>query len=566
MSYYINPVGIQSVIMSATELGSSTALTTDSLDAFSVNLNLEPQASTGNLTKRATGQITFPLVQGMAFVTGIYTGLQPTIQSSVFFRQVTAANMTRSGIFKYRITLEDSKTWLMYAIPANSADPNFQLASNTLLQGPTAWSGFIQIAKNPTTATEAIYDAAAGVFPTSGQVSGTVSGSQGTYSLSWTKGGPFANNTSLLMFALPHHLESFASATSALVTPLQLQTTTKGVATAIVADSWTLVESSLPTGMGFGPWSPTAGSITTLSSTAINAIQNVAASEISQNMSAQSDLNSMYYSGKALSKFASIIYTVNDLLDNPALAVAGLDHLKSAFDLFTSNQQQFPLIYDTAWKGVVSSASYVTGDSGQDFGNSYYNDHHFHYGYFIHAAAVIGALDSSWLATNKDWVNALVRDVSTPVTNDPYFPFSRSFDWYHGHSWAKGLFESADSKDEESTSEDAMFAYGLKMWGKVTGDPSMEARGNLMLSILSRSLQNYFLLDSNNTNQPSNFIANKVTGIVSIVQSCSGCVADVRASFLTTRLTTLPILVPTSSIFKGLLLLAGLSAPHHKLT
>ena len=89
------------------------------------------------------------------------------------------------------------------------------------------------------------------------------------------------------------------------------------------------------------------------------------------------------------------------------------------------------------------------------------------------------------------------------------------FDWYHGHSFAKGLFESADSKDEESSSEDTFFAYALKMWGKVTRDQSMEARGNLMLAILARTLDNYFLLKSNNRNQPPNFIGNKATGIVS---------------------------------------------------
>lgn len=109
----------------------------------------------------------------------------------------------------------------------------------------------------------------------------------------------------------------------------------------------------------------------------------------------------------------------------------------------------------------------------------------------------------------------LVRDVANPSTQDNYFPFSRNFDWYHGHSFAKGLFESGDSKDEESSSEDVMFAYGMKMWGRVVGDAAMEARGSLILSILARSLQNYFLMQSDNVNQPANFIGNKVTGIVS---------------------------------------------------
>ncbi len=111
-------------------------------------------------------------------------------------------------------------------------------------------------------------------------------------------------------------------------------------------------------------------------------------------------------------------------------------------------------------------------------------------------------------------MNTLVRDCANPSTRDPYFPQTRSFDWYHGHSWAKGLFDSADGKDEESSSEDALLAYAVKMWGKTINDPLMEARGNLMLSVLRRSLRNYFLLESNNQNDPANFIKNKATGIL----------------------------------------------------
>jgi endo-1,3(4)-beta-glucanase len=108
----------------------------------------------------------------------------------------------------------------------------------------------------------------------------------------------------------------------------------------------------------------------------------------------------------------------------------------------------------------------------------------------------------------------LVRDACNPSSLDQYFPLFRSFDWFAGHSWAKGLYETGDGKDEESSSEDAMFAYAMKMWGKTVGDPSMEARGNLMLAVLARSLRNYMLMDSSNTNQPAQFIGNKVTGIL----------------------------------------------------
>ena len=95
-----------------------------------------------------------------------------------------------------------------------------------------------------------------------------------------------------------------------------------------------------------------------------------------------------------------------------------------------------------------------------------------------------------------------------------------------------------------------MFAYGMKLWGRVIGDSSMEARGNLMLSILARSLQNYFLMASDNTVQPRNFIDNKVTGIVSILRPSDVYSAD-KYSYLRTRLTIPPTSAATLNMSRG---------------
>lgn len=505
-SYYINPLGVQSLIMSAAELTSSTVLTTDSLSDMSGNANLSPSQGTSS-------RITFPLVQGMAFVTAVYNSLQPEIQTGVFYQSVEALGQPKSGVYKYKLTLKDSKVWLLYAIPTLSVDPNLQLLSSTMLQGVPGWSGTIQVAKLPQGADETVFDNTSDVYPTSGAVSGYASGTTAQYSLSWTKGGMYSQNSTLLMYALPHHIQSFNQDTTGKVKQIHLQTTTKGLATAVVADYWILNEQLHPT-MDFAPWRPDSNSANTLSAEVVALIQKVAPIEASQDMNAQTNLNSMYFSGKGLSKFATIVYTMNDLAHQQALAATVLEKLKAAFATFVENRQVFPLYYETAWKGIVSSASYVTGDPGVDFGNSYYNDHHFHYGYFVHAAAIIGYLDPAWAQANKEYVNTLVRDVANPSTLDTYFPVFRSFDWYHGHSWAKGLFESGDGKDQESSSEDAMFAYALKMWGRTIGDASMEQRGDLMLSILARSIQSYYLMDSDNKNQPAKFIQNRAPGIL----------------------------------------------------
>ncbi|KAJ5036515.1 putative endo-1,3(4)-beta-glucanase [Penicillium chrysogenum] len=507
VQYYINPVGLQHLIISATELGQSSVMNVEQPKAFSAHAVLKSSAGSAQ-------QITFPVVQGMGYATAVYNDMEPLIESGVFFRKVVSAGSPRPGIFKYQAFLDDDTTWLLYATPADGKDPNFKLVSKTNLRGPKGFSGTIQVAKNPAGKSgEKFYDNSSGVYPVAGEISGSLTDDVGTYTLSWTKAGKDIKGTPLIMFALPHHVHSFDSATKGRITDIHLRTTTKGNSTAVIGESWTMVEKNLPIDIGFAPWSTTDGSVHELSAAAQRAIIQAAPHELKQNIPEQTDLNSMYYSGKALSKFATLVYTVNQLGNNVELAADAFQTLKKSFDLFVQNKQQFPLAYDTIWKGVVSTAGY-NGDLNQDFGNTAYNDHHFHYGYFIQAAAIIGSLDPSWLAANKEWVNMLVRDAGNSVANDAHFPFSRSFDWYNGHSWAKGLFESFDGKDQESTSEDTMFAYAIKMWGKTTGDASMEARGNVMLGILGRSLHNYFLMEDDNVNQPANFTANKVTGIL----------------------------------------------------
>jgi endo-1,3(4)-beta-glucanase len=297
--YFINPIGIQSIILSAVELGKSTTLTTDSLTAFSANVNLASSSGASPL-------ITFPLVQGMGFVTAQYNGGTPLLQSNVFFSSITKISSDpRQGVKKFRIVLADGKTWLLYAYSSTGNDIDFTVVNNGLAQATSNFRGIIQIAKNPNGNADAIYDQACGAYPITTTLSGAANGAAGTYTFSHAKGG--IAGVPLLMFALPHHMASLAPVTASAATSLQLATTTKGMATAILADSWTLVE-ALPTTLGFAPWIPTGGSrAAALSPAAVQAIQAVAQSEVSQDMNAQSNLNSMYYSGK-VSKFTPCEY------------------------------------------------------------------------------------------------------------------------------------------------------------------------------------------------------------------------------------------------------------------
>ncbi|KAI1326721.1 glycoside hydrolase family 81 protein [Xylariaceae sp. FL0255] len=504
--YFLNPLGIQSLVLTALEFGSTTTLTTDTLGSHSANVNLHPNAS-------APAMITFPVVQGMGFVTAEYHGGTPVIKTGVFFKTVTRSTQgPKPGITKYTMYLEDGKVWHVYAYSAAGDSLDLTVVSNSMAKAAKPFNGTVQVTKDPG-GLESISDASAGAYPTGLTLSGTASGTKATYTFTFQKAG--LSSAKLMMYALPHHFESFDSTTSKAISTIKLQTTTKGQAFAVVADAWTMVEPKLPTSMGFAPWDPVKGPRATLTNSTRQIINSTAVSELSQNIGEQTNQDSMYFAGKALAKFAGLCFVANNMLKDPGLAQSGLTNLKQAFTLFTSNTQMFPLYYETAWGGLVSSASYTTGNSGDDFGNTYYNDHHFHYGYFIYAAAIIGYLDPTWLTkANVDYINTMARDISNPSPNDKYFPVSRMFDWYHGHSWAHGLYETFDGKDQESSSEDAMAAYAIKMWGRTIKDANMEARGNLMLSIISRSLSHYYLYTAQNTVQPPNFIGNKVAGIL----------------------------------------------------
>lgn len=291
-SYFINPVGIQSLCLSAMELAQNTILTTDNLSSHSVNVNLHTNASAKPL-------VTFPLVQGMGFVTAIYKEGTPVISSGVYFKTITKSiKGPKQGMTKYTFYLEDGKVWHVYAYSAKGDAFELTVVNNTMAKAAKPFDGIVQVSKDPGNGSETIIDAASGTYPIGVTLSGSVSGRKGTYTFTFQKAG--FQNVKLLMYALPHHVESFDAATNKTVSVAKLQTTTKGMASGVVADSWTMVEPNLPTTMGFAPWDPMEGEKNNLKDPLIETIMPVAANETAQNVSQQSNQDSMYFSGKVL--------------------------------------------------------------------------------------------------------------------------------------------------------------------------------------------------------------------------------------------------------------------------
>ncbi|CAG8548904.1 5236_t:CDS:2 [Ambispora leptoticha] len=501
--YFYSPY-IPSLSVSAAEFDQTHSLTVSKLDEFSAQLRLSPSNAT------TASYISIPIVRGMGFITAQYNQLTPVFNSAVNFRQIELADNAEQGWVKYRIQLEDGNNWLLYAKPQNANESlKLNMTNATVKAVSGVFTGLIQIAKLPqnNTPAETLYDQSAGTFATAGKLK-VINDGTGKYSIKWNT--TEKQTKPLLHFALPHHIDSFANTGKGVVrTNIQLQSPTTGIMTAYLGNEWVFEEKQL-NNVGFLP----EGWKSHLTQEKIDAILEQATNDTASDFKAQTlDKNSVYFSGKGFAKLAQVCLIVNDVLKNKSLGAECLNKLKTVFESYIVNNLTFPLQYDATWKGIVSSEGFKNGPTA-DFGNTWYNDHHFHYGYYIHTAAIIRHLDKNWGKKNEEWVDSLLRDVVNPSSDDKFFPTFRTFDWFVGHSWSKGIFSSADGKDEESTSEDVNFYYAMKLWGTVSKRTNIAKLADVMLAVQARSLRNYFLMEDDNTVQPKNFIKNKVTGIL----------------------------------------------------
>lgn len=516
ISYYYNPILEGELIFSATTITEDdNYMSVTNMEAMSANVKLSPESVSSD------NNIEIPLVQGMGFATAIYNGnLIPQLNTIYAFTALVQETVASSNplVQRYRVTLNSGIQWLIF-VTLPSADTEFTfLATTSALVGSASVDGLIvQLAVAPETGLESYYFESAGTYVTTADVVGSVNCEDVVYRFEYTSEGSSIANTPIV-FALPHHLDTLEPWVLASSTGIELESTVKGTMQGFVTGILAFTE-TINTDVQFYPWVQGMGTTITYTAEQIELIHTVALDEIDgvDIVSTITDLDSVYYMGKYVDKYAYILLTLSDVVQDEANAKALLATLKEFFEKFSNGDIYYPLMYDNKFRGVTSTAN-NDGDSSLDFGSGYYNDHHFHYGYIVHAAAIVGYVDllydGTWIADNKGWVNALIRDVANPNLADIYFPVSRSFDWYQGHSWAKGLFAGGDGKDEESSSEDYNFSYAMKLWGKLIGDNAMEARGDLMLSIASRSMNLYFLYSDDNTVEPSDLIANKVSGIL----------------------------------------------------
>jgi endoglucanase Acf2 len=205
------------------------------------------------------------------------------------------------------------------------------------------------------------------------------------------------------------------------------------------------------------------------------------------------EVRDTYWTGKRLGKLAALVPIAEAVGDEPA-KVRFLGEMKQRLEgWFTASKAPGAskgaglFCYNRTWGTLIGfPASYGSDDQ--------LNDHHFHYGYYIKAAAEVARQDPTWAAPER-WggmVRLLIRDIASPDRNDELFPFLRNFDPYAGHSWASGTALFASGNNHESSSE-AMNAWtGLILWGEATGDRAMRDLGIYLYTVEMDAINTYW--------------------------------------------------------------------------
>jgi endoglucanase Acf2 len=205
-----------------------------------------------------------------------------------------------------------------------------------------------------------------------------------------------------------------------------------------------------------------------------------------------------YWTGKSLQRVALLAWLAEQAGEAEArqrFVTALKAKLEDWFDGAAPNLFR----YDRTWATLVGAPSEYR--SGWEM-----NDHHFHYGQYIFAAATVARFDPGWAAAERwgGFVDLLVKDCANPDRGDRRFPFLRHFDPYAGHSWANGPALFAEGNNEESSSEDANFATATILWGALTGKPELRDLGIFLHANLTAAIDEYWF-DVDGQNFPPGF-------------------------------------------------------------
>ncbi|GLE08636.1 hypothetical protein PINS_up019951 [Pythium insidiosum] len=500
--YYLHAV-INDWTFSALEYSSAPRYEVTNWDDLSVSVRYHQGDS--NVRIEST------LTSGMAYVTAKYFGLTPRFVSAHAILTVNGQSL-QSGAevsgTRFVVSLNNGQRWVLYS----STTVTLRADGQSSLVGKSKYTGYARVAYIANDAHLSALDRSSRCVIEGSDVEAKDASSYGfLFRVSGDCG------SGLLHYLQLHHTDTLDRSSAEVLNGIPVTSTTRGPMQTVVAKNNPPVfrfsdSQDIPVDF-YPPRRPSSSDVVS------QRMKETLQSDIDASWSLPLD-GSYYFNGKAAHKYANLCLVASDENvtggDKDRLLRKCLDKLEALLAPLLENRWKYPLQYDTVYRGILSSQGFVANDANVDFGNTMYNDHHYHFGYWIATSAIINFLDPSWsrISELNRVTSFLVRDVANPTTQDVNFPKFRNFDWYRGHSYSHGVTPFADGKDQESTSEDINFHYALTLFGKATKNSQLETIGRLMLKLNARAIKTYFLMTNDNRAHPPTIVPNKVTGIL----------------------------------------------------
>ena len=195
-----------------------------------------------------------------------------------------------------------------------------------------------------------------------------------------------------------------------------------------------------------------------------------------------------YWGGKGLTQMMHYMTAALQLGDTATYRLAK-NRLKSALIdwlTYTPGEKEYYFAYYPRWGAMVGFDSSYDSDT--------FNDHHFHYGYFVYAGAVLCMLDEDFKTQYGAMLREVARDYASWTTDASELPEPRfrTLDLYCGHSFAGGMGNEGNGNGQESSSEAMQSWIGLWMLGAALDDQAMLEAGIFGYTLESRAVAEYW--------------------------------------------------------------------------
>ncbi|MDR0799175.1 MAG: T9SS type A sorting domain-containing protein [Dysgonamonadaceae bacterium] len=140
------------------------------------------------------------------------------------------------------------------------------------------------------------------------------------------------------------------------------------------------------------------------------------------------------------------------------------------------------------------------------FGSHRFNDHHFHYGYYVYAYSILSLYDKKFMQEYAGMAKLVAQEYANWDRQTTMLPLFRTLDIWEGHSWACGGYDNSDmfGQNQESSSEAMMSWSGVVQLGSTLQDDQVLAAG-VFGYVTEGAAVNEYWFDRSHKNFPAAF-------------------------------------------------------------